>query len=195
MTQRRSNNRQSLQAPAAEACGHSGMPRFHDAQRVSLVAPDGYALTAAHYVAQGPTRANLIVAGATAVPQRYYRRFARFAAANGYATLTLDYRGVGLSAPASLKDFKMDYFDWGRFDLAAAVDAMSRTDLPLYIVGHSYGGHAFGMLPNHRKVAAFVTFGTGAGWHGWMPPLERIKVRALWSVVGPLLTRWKDYLP
>jgi predicted alpha/beta hydrolase len=51
------------------------------------------------------------------------------------------------------------------------------------------------MLPNHDKVAAFATFGTGAGWHGWMPPLERIKVLALWHVIGPLLTRWKGYLP
>jgi predicted alpha/beta hydrolase len=51
------------------------------------------------------------------------------------------------------------------------------------------------MLPNHYKVAAFVNFGTGAGWHGRMPLLERIKVLALWHVAGPLLTRWKGYLP
>jgi predicted alpha/beta hydrolase len=44
-------------------------------------------------------------------------------------------------------------------------------------------------------VSAFATFGTGAGWHGWMPPLERIKVLALWHVLGPLLTRSTGYLP
>jgi predicted alpha/beta hydrolase len=43
-------------------------------------------------------------------------------------------------------------------------------------------------------VAAFYTFGTGAGWHGWMPPLERMKALALWHVAGPLLTRWNGYL-
>lgn len=164
-------------------------------ERVSLLASDGYALTATRYAPRGLVRANLIVAGATGVPQGFYRRFARFASANGYATLTFDYRGVGLSAPATLKGFKMDYFDWGRLDLAAAVESMSSADVPLYLVGHSFGGQAIGMLPNHHKVAAVVLFGTGAGWHGWMPSSESIKVLALWHVLGPLLTSWKGYLP
>jgi predicted alpha/beta hydrolase len=170
---------------AASRCG---------TRRVILCAADNYPLTATLYPAAGRTRGHLVVAGATAVPQGFYRRFAKFAAANGYATLTFDYRGIGLSAPPTLKGFRMDYFDWGRLDLAAAVDAMSDADVPLHVVGHSYGGHAFGMLPNHDKVTAFVTFGTGAGWHGWMPPLERIKVLALWHVLGPLLSCCTGYL-
>ena len=28
-----------------------------------------------------------------------------------------------------------------------------------------------------------------------MPPLERLRVLAMWRLVGPLLTRWKGYLP
>ena len=51
------------------------------------------------------------------------------------------------------------------------------------------------MLPNHEHVAAYYTFGTGAGWHGWMAPVERTKVLALSHLAGPLLTRWKGYLP
>jgi predicted alpha/beta hydrolase len=137
----------------------------------------------------------LVVAGAVGVPQRFYRRFAEYAASIGYSTPTFDYRGVGLSAPTTLEDFCMDYFDWGRLDLAAAVDAMSTPDVPLYIMGHSFGGHTFGLLPNHERVAAFYTFGTGAGWHGWMPPLERLKVLAMRHVLGPVLTRWKGYVP
>lgn len=163
--------------------------------RITLSAADGYPLTAMRYTACGRVRANLVMAGATAVPQRFYRRFAEFAAAAGYSTMTLDYRGIGLSAPPTLRGFRMNFLDWGRLDLAAAVDAMSSPDVPLYIVGHSHGGHAFGMLPNQDKVAGFYTFGTGAGWHGWMPPLERVKVLFMWHVLGPLLTWWKGYLP
>jgi predicted alpha/beta hydrolase len=51
-----------------------------------------------------------------------------------------------------------------RRGLAAAVDAMADGSAPLYLVGHSYGGHAFGLLFNHHKVAGFYVFGTGAGW-------------------------------
>jgi predicted alpha/beta hydrolase len=172
----------------------TGGTSWREPERVTLSAADGYRLTATRYAAAGPTRAHLVVAGAVGVPQRFYRRFAEFAASAGYSTMTLDYRGVGLSAPTSLEGFRMDYFDWGRLDLAAAVDAMSRSDLSLYVIGHSFGGHSFGVLPNHEKVAAFYTFGTGAGWHGWMQPLERIKVLAMWHVLGPLLTRWNGYL-
>jgi predicted alpha/beta hydrolase len=180
---------------AAERTRSSGRDRFGSAERVTLTARDGYRLAAMRYSTPGRTRAHLIVAGGIGIPQWFYRKFAEFAASDGYTTLTLDYRGVGLSAPSTLDGFKMDYFDWGRLDLAAAVDTMARPHVPLYIVGHSFGGHAFGMLPNHESVAAFYTFGTGAGWHGWMLPLERIKVLALWHVIYPVLVAWKGYLP
>lgn len=178
-------------APSSKA---SILRRAHTAERVVLTAADGYPIAATRFAPRGATRGHLVVAGATAVPQHFYRRFAEFAAAAGFATLTFDYRGIGRSAPAALRGFRMDFSDWGRLDLAAAVDAMSCRDVPLYLVGHSHGGHAFGMLPNHAKVAGVYTFGTGAGWHGWMPPLERIKVLAMWHLLGPLLTRWKGYL-
>jgi predicted alpha/beta hydrolase len=38
-------------------------------------------------------------------------------------------------------------------------------------------------------VQRLATFATGAGWHGWMPPLERLRVKLLWNVVGPVLVR------
>ena len=162
---------------------------------IVLTAADGFRLAALRYRPAGPARARLVVAGATGVPQGFYRRFASYAASQGFDTMTLDYRGIGLSAPASLKGFEMDYLDWARLDLAAAVSAMADDALPLFMVGHSFGGHAFGLLPNHHRVARFYTFATGAGWHGWMPPLERLRVLAMWRVIGPLLTRWKGYLP
>jgi predicted alpha/beta hydrolase len=135
------------------------------------------------------------VAGATGVPQGFYKRFAQHAAAQGFEVLTLDYRGIGLSRPDSLRGFAMDYLDWARLDLAAAVDAMPDDGLPLVMVGHSYGGHAFGLLPNHQRVSRFITLATGAGWHGWMPRTEQWRVLFMWRVLGPLLTRWKGYLP
>lgn len=161
----------------------------------SLTAADGYVLGAMRYPAAAPLQGRLVVAGATAVPQGFYRRFAQFASTRGFETLTLDYRGIGQSRPRSLKGFRMDLLDWGRQDLAAAVDAMAGSDVPLYMVGHSYGGHAFGLLPNHRKVAGFYVFGTGAGWHGWMPRGEGLRVLLMWRVVLPVLTWWKGYCP
>ncbi len=161
---------------------------------VSLTAADGYVLQANWYPSPAP-HAQLVLAGATAVPQAFYRRFACYAAARGYSVLTLDYRGVGRSAPERLKGFRMDYLDWARQDLAAAVKWTEANDLPLYLVGHSYGGHALGLLPEPLRICAAYLFGTGAGWHGWMAPMERVRVWIMWRLLGPLLTRWKGYLP
>lgn len=155
----------------------------------------GYVLCAHRFPATAPLKGRLIVAGATAVPQGFYKRFAQFASAHGYETLTFDYRGIGQSRPAALKGFRMDLLDWARQDLAAAVEAMAVDATPLFIVGHSFGGHAFGLLPNHDKVAGFYVFGTGAGWHGHMPLAERLRVLTMWKLVLPLMTWWKGYCP
>jgi len=163
-------------------------------ESLTLMTDDGYPIQALRYAAEGPIRGQLIVAGATGVLQVFYKHFARFAAARGYTTLTFDYRGIGKSKSGSLRGFRMRYLDWAHQDLRAVVDSVVLKGQPLYMVGHSFGGHAFGLLPNHHKVTGFYTFGTGAGWHGWMPRGEQIKVLFMWRVLGPLITRFKGYL-
>ncbi|WP_137920420.1 alpha/beta fold hydrolase [Hydrogenophaga sp. 2FB] len=161
---------------------------------LTLTAADGYALAARRYRSALPPRAHLVVGGATAVPQGFYKRFAEHAARRGFDVLTLDYRGIGESAPPTLKGFRMDYLDWGRLDLAAGVEAMRQDGMPLYLVGHSYGGHALGLLPRHDWVDGAYTFATGAGWHGWMPLREQVRVLLLWRVIGPVWTRqWRRW--
>jgi predicted alpha/beta hydrolase len=162
---------------------------------VRLKAADGYELSATKYPAKEPVRGHIVVAGATGVPQGFYRRFAVHACDQGFTVLTLDYRGIGQSRPATLKGFEASFLDWGQLDLAAAVDAMSSEVVPLFMVGHSFGGHAFGLLPNHDRVSGFYVFGTGAGWHGWMPWPERWRVWLLWNVVLPPLVHWQGYMP
>lgn len=180
----------AIERPAEERIPATG----DEPQSLTLVASDGYRLAAIRYPAQGEVRGHLIMAGATGVPQPFYRHFARFAADQGYTTLTLDYRGIGRSKPATLRGFDMAYLEWARLDLAAAVDAMASDEVPLFMAGHSFGGHAFGLLPNHHRVARLYTYGTGAGWHGWMPWAERVRVLLMWRVVGPVIVRWKGYL-
>lgn len=156
---------------------------------------DGYPLGGTRFAASGPLRGTLLVAGATGVPQGFYRRFAEYASGHGYAVLTFDYRGIGRSRPASLKGFEMDYLDWARLDLAAAVEQIDAAQGPLFLVGHSFGGHAFGLLPSHARFTGAYLFGTGAGWHGWMPLGERLKVMLMWNLIFPVLSAWKGYSP
>lgn len=167
-------------------------PTIHR-EELNLTAGDGCPLRATLYHAPQP-QARLLIGGATGVPQGFYRRFAEYAAQRGFTTLSVDYRGIGQSKQGSLRGLQMQYMDWAWYDLAAALEHLHQPDLPTYMVGHSFGGHAFGLLPGHERVAGFFTFGTGAGWHGWMPRLERLRVQLMWNLIGPLIIRSKGYL-
>lgn len=160
----------------------------------TITTVDGFQLVATSYETVLPI-ANIIIAGATGVPQAFYRRFSRFAAERGYRTITFDYRGISQSKTQPLKGFNASFTDWATLDLSAVVDEIALPKQHTFMVGHSFGGHAFGLLPNHYKISGLYVFGTGAGWRGWMPRQESIKVNAMWNVILPTLTKWKGYTP
>ena len=157
-----------------------------------LEALDGHPLVASHYRAD--SEQFIVMAGATAVPRGFYKRFAEFAQSRGVNVITTDYRGSGESKRGSLKGFAMEYADWSRYDLAAAV-AYAAARGKVWLVGHSLGGHAIGQLPRPNELQAAYVCGTGAGWHGWMPRPERYRVWAMWNLLGPVTSRLYGYHP
>lgn len=168
---------------------------------LTLTAADGYRLAATHYAPTHPCldartgRPQFIVIGsATAVPRGFYKRFCEYAATQGLHVVVTDYRGIGDSKHGSLKGFQMDYAHWSTHDLAAAVAYASERG-ESYLVGHSLGGHAIGQLPDPGLLRAAYVCGGGAGWAGWMPWHERLKVNVMWHLIGPVATRWYGYQP
>jgi predicted alpha/beta hydrolase len=166
------------------------------AQAFTLKALDGYVLAATHYPAAGARF--IVIASATGVPRGFYRRFAEYAQSRGFNVISADYRGIGDSkhgdSKTALKGMQMEYADWSRYDLAAAV-AYAKARGDVWLVGHSLGGHAIGQLPEPNLIRAAYVCGSGAGWHGWMPRPERYKVWLTWHVIGPISTRILGYLP
>ena len=59
----------------------------------TIVAADGFALAATSYEPD-EYKATIVIAGATGVPQKFYQRFSRFAADNGYRTVRLIIAGL-----------------------------------------------------------------------------------------------------
>lgn len=160
-----------------------------------FVAKDKVLLAATRFAVDGPLRGRIVIAGATGVPQTFYARFAGHAASAGFETVTFDYRGIGRSKRGSLAGFEASFVDWARLDLASVLDAIPDDGVPLFLVAHSFGGHALGMLPNHARLRAVIICACGAGWAGWNPVKERIRLWALWNVVFPPLVRRKGYMP
>ena len=155
---------------------------------------DNYSLSALHYESKESCTIRVLVAGATGVPQLFYRKLAMFLADRGHSVLTFDFRGVGKSKQSSLKGFDASFIDWATIDLAAAL-AWSLERGRTLVVGHSFGGHAFGFLEQANETCGLYTFGTGAGWHGYMPLFDNLRARLLWNVLGPISTTWTGYLP
>lgn len=149
-------------------------------------ASDGYPLSMRLTSAGDPTMAILVSSG-TGFPKGFYDRFARHLAGRGAAVLTYDYRGIAGSRPDDLAAMEMDYPDWGRLDMPAALDALieAAPGLPVGHVGHSVGGHFLGFMPNQDRIArnAFVSVGVGY-WglhHRSYNPLELF----FWFGFGP----------
>ena len=163
-------------------------------EKFPFYAEDGYPLQGTLYRSPN-AKATMVLASATGVPQLFYRRFAEYAAQQGFHVFSFDYRGIAASAPSTLRHFKMCYLDWGRLDLSAAIDVATELQQPVFVIGHSYGGQALGLCRNHADVKAMYCFGTGAGWHGYMPFKERLKVQVFWQLVFPPLVQAYGYLP
>jgi predicted alpha/beta hydrolase len=166
---------------------------------------DGAPLVATHFApdAAHDTGQYIALGGATAVPRGFYKRFGDFMAERGVHVITTDYRGIGDSklmlpldsqGKPTLKGFEMNYAQWSTCDLAAAVQWATDRG-PTWLVGHSLGGHALGQLPNQALLQAAFFCGSGAGWGGWMPAADRVKVWALWNLIGPVATRMLGYQP
>jgi len=173
--------------------GPVSAPAAAPAVPFELITGDGTPLAATHHPADGT--AYVVVAGATATPQRHYRRFAAWLQAQGVDALTVDYRGIDRSRRVPLTRMRDGGFaQWCHDDLGAAV-AWAAARGPTWLVGHSLGGHAIGRLPDPGLVRAAYTVGVGAGWSGWMPRSEALRVEAFWRVLGPVGTAAFGYAP
>lgn len=106
----------------ADAGSGGGEPPAH-----RLTAADGRRLAARWFEPAGqPARAVAVVNAATGVPQRFYRHFALWLAARGYAVLTYDYRGIGESRQGPLRAETARMRDWALLDMPAALAEAAR---------------------------------------------------------------------
>jgi predicted alpha/beta hydrolase len=159
---------------------------------IELEAADGTRLGATLFGTSGQP---VLVMAATGVPQDYYAKFAACLAGRGFRVLTFDYRGIGRSLHGPLRECKARMRDWAMLDGAAAFDFLQTLNPRLFLVGHSFGGQAIGLLPRPESVAAALVVGSQSGyWRNW-PPRGRAWMWPVTHVVLPALPRLLGYLP
>ena len=166
------------------------------AESIAINAADGYELGGTLFRAAENSPV-VIVHGATAVPHQFYRRFAQYIQEKGWSVLTYDFRGIGVSAPKSLKGFDADCGDWGLLDIPATLNWVEQNLNPskIYFVGHSAGGQQAGLLEDPGRVDAMVTMSAQSGYWGLQGGSEKRKVYVMVTFIIPILVRLMGYLP
>jgi predicted alpha/beta hydrolase len=139
----------------------------------------------------------VIINPATGVLARYYHRYAAFLATHGFDVLTYDYRGIGLSRPASLRGKRYGWRDWGEKDFDAAIrHAMTwEPASPLLVVGHSIGGFLPGYAENASKIYRILTVGAQHAYWPDYPRDRRLGLVLKWHVLMPAITAAFGYFP
>lgn len=163
---------------------------------VRISATDGYALGARLYGEQsaGPL---VVIAGATAVKQAYYARFAAWLALQGATVLTFDYRGVGDSRPHSLRRFDARMRDWGEHDLEGVLQFAlhEKGSRPLHFIGHSVGGQMLGLAKSNGALEKVLTVASQSGyWRHWSGA-GRLQMFAVMFGMIPLFGGALGYVP
>lgn len=140
--------------------------------------------------------AQVVIAAAIGVPQRFYAAFAQWLAAHGYAVTTFDYRGYAESLHGPLRQARADLRDWAADCAAVAQHARAQAPgLPVLWVGHSVGAQLPGMSAQPLPIDGMLCVASGSGyWRDNAPPTRR-KVLLWWYGIAPLLTALHGCLP
>ncbi|MCX7172952.1 MAG: alpha/beta fold hydrolase [Proteobacteria bacterium] len=165
--------------------------------RISVNTSDGYSVAAYRFDPAGPPQGCIVIAAAMAVPQSFYAPFAAYLATQGYAVWTFDYRGMGESLQGSLRHLKADLSDWLTLDYDAVVNAAADAlpHLPLFVVGHSFGGQTAPLLPSRERVDGLVNIAVGSGSLRHNTPRIRRSAPFMWYLFAPLLCPLFGYFP
>ena len=168
-------------------------------EQLEINAGDGQALAVTVFPAAALNRLGrtVLIGAAAGVPQRFYRAYALFLANAGFDTVTFDFRGVGGSRIADVRNSAATFLDWGRLDFPAAVQ-LCRSRWPtqrIDIVGHSAGAWLLALNPLHAEVASLVAVASGGMYWRDVGSPDRYFLRALWTAGVPLVTRLWGYAP
>lgn len=168
-------------------------------EAVAITCRDGYRLHGHLWSpedAQAPLHGTVIINPATGVLERYYHAYAQFLVRHGFAVLTYDYRGIGLSRPPALRQCNIRWRDWGERDFDAAVRWVhGRWAGPISVVGHSIGGVLPGFAEAAPLVDRILTVGAQFAYHRDYAPAQRLRMSAKWHLVMPLVTAVIGYFP
>ncbi len=166
-------------------------------QALAFTAVDGHALAGYRFDPERAPRAVVVIAPAMAIYQKFYAEFARWLAGQGFAVRTFDYRGTGESLRGGKRGAPGDLSDWCLRDYEGVLRAAHAEfeQLPLFAVGHSFGGQCAPLLPSRELLNGLVNIAVGSGSMRHNTPPTRRLAPLLWYFLVPVLCPLFGYFP
>lgn len=168
-------------------------------EKLKVPATDGYLLAGTLYRSGQEEKIGrfVLINSAMGVKRRYYNSYARFLCESGFTVVTFDYRGIGDSRPRSLRRLEATLRGWAEKDIAGMVEWIQSEHQPekLFLIGHSVGGQLLGLIPNNKRITAFLAVAAQSGYWRFWPFPRNYLLAALWYVLIPTLTRMFSYFP
>jgi predicted alpha/beta hydrolase len=163
--------------------------------KFEVVTSDKFIISATHFPASNETAPVVLIAGATGVPQIFYKAIATALTDRDSPVYTFDYRHVGRSLYGDLKDVSNRLSSWGEFDLDAMLAHVARHNpgRPLVVVGHSIGGQILGLARHSDVIQRALCVAGGHGYWGYYGERAEIN-RVYWSEQIPNSARSEGYL-
>jgi predicted alpha/beta hydrolase len=164
-------------------------------QKITITAADGYRLSALYATPVGDSIGNIILSSATGIKKEFYINFAQFLVQNGYRVLFYDYRGIGESAPDSLKTSASYMHEWGTLDMNAVLDYMvnEKKLTDIIWVGHSVGAQLVGFVEHRQHIKKVIAISAAFGYWGYFPFPVKWLIWGLWFFIGPLMVKVYGY--
>ncbi len=158
---------------------------------IKILTADDFELTATIRIPNENPKAFIQINSGTGIPAKFYTKFARYFAEQGYIVVNYDYRGIGLSKPKSLKGFQCTNLQWGTLDMTAVLNWAIKQypDLKKIVIGHSMGGQLIGTMTNVDKIDQSILIASGTGFWKDMPQTKlKYLMPILWNFYIPLTT-------
>ncbi|OSZ77629.1 hypothetical protein CAP36_14755 [Chitinophagaceae bacterium IBVUCB2] len=164
-------------------------------QKITIIAADGYQLSALYLRPVGESIGSIILSSATGIKKEFYINFARFLVQNGYRVLLYDYRGIGESAPSNLKTSSSYMHEWGTLDMNAVLDYLVNEKglSDIIWVGHSVGAQMVGFIRHRQHIRKVIAISAAFGYWKYFPSPVKWKIWGLWFFIGPLMVKMYGY--
>ncbi|WP_027376158.1 alpha/beta hydrolase family protein [Kaistella palustris] len=166
-------------------------------QELFLNTADGFPLSVKIFEPSQPNGKLLLINSATGVKQQIYFSFAKFFAAQGFTVITYDYRGIGESKPADIRNFHASMRIWGNEDFKTLTTFIKENykDHEKYGLGHSVGALIIGMNPDAFFFKKFIFVATQDAYFGNLKFGVAVTALLGFGLALPLTTSVLGYFP